>query len=442
MPFYDCHFHATFKHFLSDRSKSLWQELPGISILKSQSCLSQIQDGDVKLAVCAIYPMERPFSAATLIQFFGPLITPIDKDRLHDIQNSEYFDLIWDELQLLDQVEHHDRLNILKTMADYDASRMNLLFSVEGGHSVFGGGGSIEENLKALRTHLKHRFVSLNLIHLTQQDICGHAFGMKLLKKNDEFKPNGFGIGPKGKRIVAAAYDRSVHPVPLLIDIKHMSLFARKQFYALPEVQGQPILASHIGVTGMSYHDIHTIIKGACIVDREFVEVKYQRVKGISDTHFNPWSINLYDEEIKTIVKSGGLMGLNMDQRIQGADNPKGEYWSLKEFRHVVNTEKLKIKLGNFELPDEPAIPPEEEKRALVLNVRKHLRQFTNTILHIVRTAGPGSMGLYRDRIRFRRDDQSAELLSLREGLPVLKRQSWRRVERNDCQSKTERPRA
>ncbi len=390
MPFFDCHLHTTLKYFLSNRKKSLWDALPGISILQSQSSLSQVKAGDVKLAVCAIFPLEKPMSSAVLLQLFGPSLTPIDKNRLNDINNSQYFDLIWDELKTLESADRQQEFKILRSMSDYDPGKINMLFSLEGGHSLYGG-GSIVENLRTIKNHPKYRFVAINLTHLTQQeDICTHAFGMKLLKKNDEFKPNGFGIGEDGNRIIEAAYDTSSGP-RILIDLKHMSLLSRKQFYAHPSVQGHPILASHIGVTGISYKDIHKIINGACVVDREFVEVKYDRVKGIGDTHFNPWSINLYDEEIKIIVASGGLMGLNLDQRIQGADNPKGEYWSLKEFRHTIDTRSLQIKLTNFELPDEPSVAPVAKERGLVLNVKKHLRHFANTILHIVEVGGPAA---------------------------------------------------
>ena len=50
------------------------------------------------------------------------------------------------------------------------------------------------------------------------------------------------------------------------------------------------------------------------------------------DTYFNPWSINLYDEDIREIMKSGGLIGLSLDQRILGWGNVSREHFSQQEF--------------------------------------------------------------------------------------------------------------
>ena len=68
----------------------------------------------------------------------------------------------------------------------------------------------------------------------------------------------------------------------------------------------------------------------------EFAMVCYDRPKGLGDTHFNPWSINLYDFEIEIILKSDGLIGLNMDQRIMGTKKVQGEYFDAEEFLAII----------------------------------------------------------------------------------------------------------
>lgn len=386
MPFFDAHIHTTFKAYLTDGKLSIWDKLKAPSILKSQSTMQMIKDGDIQLAVIAIYPIERGFSGSVLIQLVGPKIRPVSRDKLNDLINKNYFDMIWEELDILDKDKRKDEFHFLQKASDFQPGKVNMVFSVEGGLALYGE-DSVEENLLKLKNHPKFRFFSLNLTHLTQMDLAAHAFGMKLLKGNDEFKPNGKGITERGLKLVDLAYNKSKGR-RIFIDLKHMSLFSRKQFYAHVKNKNVPILASHIGLTGFSYNDIHKYVKGACVVDGEFVEVEYDRVKGIGDTHFNPWSINFYDEEIKAIVDSGGLIGLSLDQRIQGADRPKGEYFSIREFRHVVKTSGLKIELKDFRLIEEVEEETKFGPKEFRLNVRKHLRHMSNTILHAVRIGG------------------------------------------------------
>ncbi len=70
------------------------------------------------------------------------------------------------------------------------------------------------------------------------------------------------------------------------------------------ETERIPIVASHCGYSGY-----HTLSDAIIVPDTE--PSKYKR----SET-FNPWSNNLCDEEIVNIFQSGGIIGINLDQRI------------------------------------------------------------------------------------------------------------------------------
>ncbi len=126
-------------------------------------------------------------------------------------------------------------------------------------------------------------------------------------------------------------------PERILIDIKHMSLEARKQYYEfLKEIIVRRIsryLISHGGVTGVSWDNKPVVCRKKY---RDWIKVRYFKPKGLMRTKFNPWSINLYDEEIKKIVDSNGLIGLNLDERILGAKQKRPgervEYFSPEEF--------------------------------------------------------------------------------------------------------------
>jgi microsomal dipeptidase-like Zn-dependent dipeptidase len=98
----------------------------------------------------------------------------------------------------------------------------------------------------------------------------------------------------------------------ILIDIKHMSVASRKQYYEMvssfnsgkSDEEKIPIVASHCGYSG------HRTLSDSIIVpDTE--KSKYEN----SET-FNPWSVNLSDEDVVEIFNSGGLIGINLDQRI------------------------------------------------------------------------------------------------------------------------------
>lgn len=59
-----------------------------------------------------------------------------------------------------------------------------------------------------------------------------------------------------------------------------------------------------------------------------------------NDFSFNPWSINLMDEDIIEILKSGGILGVSLDVRILGFQSKVGlnmagdeEYLSTPDFQ-------------------------------------------------------------------------------------------------------------
>jgi hypothetical protein len=102
----------------------------------------------------------------------------------------------------------------------------------------------------------------------------------------------------------------------ILIDIKHMSVTARlwyykkiKQYNAKKSEEDKiPIIASHMG-----YGNYPTLLKSIEVPDNN--PEKYK-----DSDQFNPWSINLSDEEIVAIIDSNGIIGLNLDQRILSGD--------------------------------------------------------------------------------------------------------------------------
>ncbi len=406
--FFDLHLHLSLKSFLTDEfphhTDDCWTTYNNlISIIDSQSSAEQLWKGRISLAVTALYPLEEPFTSSFLIDHIAPVITPLSKKALGLPTGASGFSRLQQELQHLEKsmVKGARRFNILSDIREYDPTRLNVILAIEGNHALQQNNSLTADNLLALKTG-PHRFLYLTLTHLTQTEVCTQAYGMKLIKNNDSFKPRGFGLTDRGKALIDLAYD-DARGHRILIDIKHMSLRSRRDFYQYRKEKGYrqiPILATHMGCTGISLApaSIREQIKKEINRDRGFVEVKYERPEGIRRprvyrTHFNPWSINLYDEEIPEILDSGGLIGVNLDKRILGAKPVKGEFFDEGEFLNMMGLrgepEEL---LAHFQPGNEFDEEAELEGLALKAGRRRqyknHLRHLCNNILHIVKIGG------------------------------------------------------
>jgi microsomal dipeptidase-like Zn-dependent dipeptidase len=403
--YFDLHFHPALKPYLSnyhpDRRKNCWEVISSpLSIVRSQGSLDQAKEGRVGLAVVSFISIERPMTSSFLVDHVAHLFTVLDAKALDFSTYGDSLDRFQGEIEHLKKSQQLDPANgqsfkILNSIKEYDEHKLNLIFSIEGGHNLESCNGTLLDNFRSLKQS-EHRFLYLTLTHMTQFPLATHAYSMKLIKSNDHFKPAGFGLTDLGKQIIDMAYDESIGP-RILIDIKHLSLVSRYQFYQYRREKGYqniPILATHMGVTGIS-RDPRAMVKywnkeKPPVRRDDYVEINYDRPEGIGKglfrkTHFNPWSINLYDEDIVEILDSGGLIGMNMDQRILGADKVQGEFFSADELNYILSGYKdpgHKEEIRQGELSDE-----EEADRDL--NETKHLRHLCNNILHIVKVGGP-----------------------------------------------------
>ncbi len=349
--FFDFHCHPSFKTFLGNRQqsrrKNCWTTLNfdlDFKILDSQSSLSQVKSGGGGLIVCVLYGLESGFAGSGLIKLAAGLSPHVEKRFLQEIQWGEwgYNQLMmgdWQHLMLSQQISSERSFKLLSGMQQYDpgSDRIQVILAAEGGHNFYdsdqlpGLPAGIIENLLLHKQPGNPRLLYITLTHLQQSAYCTHAYGMKLIK-NLVFYPTGKGINPLGRRFIRTALSNQNGP-PIWIDIKHMSLWSRLEFYQLrnTEFPSAPIVATHMGITGVSYLNkpikkIQTDRQSTC------VEVFYFRQPGAVDTYFNPWSINLYDEDIREIMLSGGLIGLSLDQRILGFGNVSKELFSQDEF--------------------------------------------------------------------------------------------------------------
>jgi len=362
--YFDSHIHLSTKQFVtSPEVTSKWNVdrqidanlLLGLDEicrdrLDSQSYLGQLQAGNVKLVVTALYAFEREI--VPLIKLPIILDRRIMNDQmLFDIRDGRvpiFSDLLSKEIDylLLQQNTLGHKFKLRRSMSEVTDNLINVFLSMEGAHCLLPCAypkpstealSAAEEadtlsNLESLKNRNEIRILWMNLCHFTNNPFCIHAFGMP----NDRKQYKGFipssarfkGISEFGKNIVRKSLENNAGPNEnsnrILIDIKHMSLYSRLDYYKMLETEyaGEniPIVCTHAAPAGMSIGQrFHTPGSNA-------PQLKVKRMKGIGANYFNPCSINLYDEEIRWIVSKGGFITVSLDQRILGCPNPT-PYW-------------------------------------------------------------------------------------------------------------------
>lgn len=181
-----------------------------------------------------------------------------------------------------------------------------VLLSIEGAH-VFNSGlvefgkkaseSEIIENIKKVK-QWKFPPVFITFAHNFNNELCGHANSLEPIKAFvDQSTGINTGFTPLGKTVLHHLLsDQNGRPV--FIDIKHMSLKARKEYFEIIETdyrrQRIPTLVSHGAVNGMQWNGLKTA---------DLPDVFY------------PSDINFFDEEIAAIGKGGGLFAIQFDTR-------------------------------------------------------------------------------------------------------------------------------
>jgi len=249
----------------------------------------------------------------------------IDPDLVKRISLPETYNFdLFKEIQehLLKSRKKGCRYQLLKKISDYNPRKLNIILTIEGGHNLQtqtsgnNAGNDVVDNLRKLKLS-ERRYFFMSMAHLEQNLLCTHAYNIKIVS-DDKFLPTGQGLTPQGSDVITEAL--KLQPYRMLIDIKHMSLKARQEYYDMLRQdyssENIPIIMSHGGVTGVSWNNRH--VAKCPEVDHEWIKVQHNKCPGLPGTKFYPRSINLYDEEITEILDSKGVIGLNFDEKILG----------------------------------------------------------------------------------------------------------------------------
>ncbi len=311
---------------------------------ESQSNLDALSAGNVRVFQVSLYPTERGFLhlrnipkiliGKKRINIFQEVVTGYDADSILQLKKHyNYFkDLETEYAYVYGQQgkspDGKSEFTLANNFAELEQAlkKKNTLIgiiTIEGAH-VLGTGApetdelsneelkqQLTENIQAVK-RWEHPPFMINLAHHFWNHLSGHATSFKrpingLVNQN---KGKNKGITEAGWHVVRELLSRE-NGKRILIDTKHMSLAARKEYYAFVNNYNSinpndaiPIVSSHAGVNGYSTMDS---------------SIKENDVMAKARAHrFWRWSINISNEEVRIIHKSGGLIGLMMDRGMLG----------------------------------------------------------------------------------------------------------------------------
>ncbi len=423
MPFFDFHLHPSLKaQFTAPANKpSAWDNIhlrfrdpdlllqllkcQGIDdVVDSQASLSQLVQGGVNLIAIALHPPEAAMMRDGLIQKIAEeeQTAYIDNDKVDAIGTGDlYFTLLNEELDHLEQhLEHQGKkLKLIRHFNEYNAADMNTvhaILNVEGPHAFYGkrSGKTLSqimtgfwENFRQFTEVRNVRIFAMNIAHLENNDFCNHAFGIQIFKP-EPFFPDGTIISNEGVQLLLKMKEKKI-----LCDIKHTSLIARQQLYAMG-LHGPhwPLVCTHAGLTGIHSQNRYRFFLHNRSFGEGYLRVKHYKPIGyLQGTSFNASSINLYDDDVVTIINSGGLIGLSMDQRILGTPEDgmlSPDYLDEIYEQEVISPGEKELfrdrSLNITPAPDEAVLKSEDFRTAdRQRSGRFHARHFMNQVFHL-----------------------------------------------------------
>ena len=354
----DLHCHPNLKTFNAG-GKNLWDkvyhnvdskfgerisEFSHQVLKESQSNLYALAEGNVRVFNVSLYPVERGFLhmrnipklliGKNRINIMQEVITGFNVARIIELKKHfDYFKDLQEEYDFVYKAQgkspdgkwRYTLVNNFKELEQAFATENTLagILSIEGAH-VLGTGSEEVEELSAnelietltKNIHTVKRWkvppFSINLSHHFWNHLCGHSTSFKppinsLVNQN---KGKNKGITDAGWHVIRELLSRE-NGKRIIIDVKHMSVPGRKEYYnfirnynSVNPADMIPVICSHAGVNGFNTMD-------SSIRDND--------VAAKNKSHrFHRWSINLSNEEIRIIHQSKGLIGLMMDRGILG----------------------------------------------------------------------------------------------------------------------------
>jgi microsomal dipeptidase-like Zn-dependent dipeptidase len=368
-------------------------------IFPAQGDFCQMARGNVRVVMVSLYPIEQGFlkvrplhlGSDDITDLLIKIIVDFPKKRADEIQSRdhEYFDDLMKELNFMQAsalpVTHKvfinpvqrkefryrivrdftDLKNLLNLDDDYIPGpacddTIAVVLTIEGAHSLgVGQKNTIQSEPLDLIPKLRENITKLkklgppgeegawcpffiSLDHHFWNQLGGHAVSLwsVIRKALDQTRGINTEITDAGIFVVEELLNNLNGNRRILIDIAHMSIKVRRWYYNYLEQRGDhiPVIVSHTGVNGYSTMEEAEFHADADHVHHEADE-RYE-----NSVEFNPWDVFISDEEIMIINNSGGIMGLNLDQRIGMGKKKRDETHKLARFKSVQTAGKIWIK--------------------------------------------------------------------------------------------------
>lgn len=296
----------------------------------SQSNFTSIVSGGVNVICASLYPIEKWFFINKIDNEFikdvaANFATGIGKKRIDAIQKiSNYFQDLEREYAFYRQldgkvirlpegkfryrlVNSFSEIKTIKNADPEDITTVCVIISIEGMHVLNSNIKADPDESDFLSNVSKiknwnHSPFFVSMAHHFWNHLCGHAESFSgFVKKNvDQSEGIDTGFTPLGNKVAKALLSKT-NGKRILIDIKHMSVTSRLEYYSLIEsmasLKDVPIVISHGACNGLKSPD-NKVQTGSLVANK-----------------LNPVDINFYDSEIIKVAKSNGIIGLQLDER-------------------------------------------------------------------------------------------------------------------------------
>lgn len=300
-----------------------------------QADFTSLAKGGADVVMVSLCALEKGFVMNKLGEgFIGDavdnLVTGLGKNRIDFVQNMDnYFDDLVLEYEFYKALDGH-KINIegkwyqykivssfseIEQAKNEDIKTISVILSIEGAHAFNAGlqnmGKTVDPD-EVLANVYKvkkwdHKLFAIGLTHHFYNEMVGHAKSLSgvVSKFCDQKDGLDTGFTELGWKLLRALLDNT-NGRRTLIDIKHMSVQARNEYYQFLEDDYPdeiiPLIVSHGAVNGLRSH-------------KEPVEDDLWNFG-----KFQPNDINFYDDEIIRVAKSGGIFGIQFDERRVGSE--------------------------------------------------------------------------------------------------------------------------
>lgn len=442
MPFFDFHCHPGMKSGLAPKGQEpspwvsikvqleVWKSIrinisPAFAdALDSQASLHQLWEGSVNLIGLIIHSIEKHVAAGLLEMGIvkSGAILQLDPGKIQESANGDhYYAIARREIKGLTDnatppasmgLPAGTKLKFIRSINEYDKNDLNTIHALlilEGSQNLFDDPEAPDAHEQFFRNlddlSKDFRLFAMNLCHFQQQPIANHAFAMQVLNNILPFYPKERGITDWGFEVIRELYKRGI-----LVDLKHLGHFSRKELYRLRAEEGikLPLICSHAGVAGISEMERLAYIYHEPPKDEGPVwKINYLKKWGhVKDTAYNMISLNLYDEDIEEIIISGGMIGISLDQRIIGFPGDEPLLYKQEIFPTDIDFISKKEQ-DVFFGPQPPQLSqPRAENNEEVMNFddaanqnagftdQLHALYFLNQVLHILFVAKKSKRGI------------------------------------------------